>query len=201
MTTTPIATNYPTREAWLNAFVTFARPHFERVGAPLPERVRVSVGFTSQGARSNRIGECWNDTASADSYFEIFLKPSIENDARIADTLTHELVHAAVGLAAGHGKRFAAVATALGLTGRMTSTTAGTDWYLWALPILAELGAMPYGVLTGGQSSAKPKQKTYLLKVECPSCGWLARVSNKHMDHATLHCPLPDCDGELQTVD
>ena len=193
-------TIYATREQWLNAFVSFARPHFERVGTPLPERIRVSVGFTSTGKRGNRISECWTDTASADAYFEIFLKPSIETDSRMADILTHELVHAAVGIAAGHGKRFATVATALGLTGKMTATTAGTDWYLWALPILADLGAMPYGVLAGGQSTAKPKQKTYLLKVECPSCGWLARVSAKHCEHSTMHCPLPDCDGELAIV-
>lgn len=188
---------FDTRENWLNAFVDNARPHFIRVGAPLPERVRVSVGFTSTGARSNRIGECWSNAASSDGYFEIFLKPTIETDARMADILTHELVHAAVGIAAGHGKPFARVATALGLVGRMTSTTAGTDWYLWALPILSELGAMPYGAMTGGQSTAKPKQKTNLLKAECDTCGWLARVTAKHIEpHSHLSCPT-SCGGTL----
>lgn len=188
---------FDTRENWLNAFVDNARPHFVRVGAPLPERVRVSVGFTSTGARSNRIGECWSNAASSDGYFEIFLKPTIETDARMADILTHELCHAAVGLAAGHGKPFARVATALGLVGKMTSTTAGTDWYLWALPILTELGPMPYGAMTGGQSTAKPKQKTNLLKVECDTCGWLARVTAKHIEpHSSLTCPT-SCGGAL----
>lgn len=191
---------YETREAWLNAFVTLARPHFARVGAPLPEKVRVSVGFTSHGVRSNRIGECWHDAASADGHFEIFLKPTIETDARIADILTHELVHAAVGIDAGHGPKFKRVAEALGLKGKMTSTTASSEWYSWALPVLDVIGPMPYAALTDGKSTAKPKQKTNLLKVECPACGFIARVTKKHIaPHDHLNCPVPDCVGVLLT--
>ena len=191
---------YETREQWLNAFVAAARPHFERVGYPIPARVRVSVGFTSQGARSNRIGEAWHDAASADGHFEIFLKPSIETDARMCDILTHELVHAAVGIAEGHGAKFRHCATALGLGGKMTSTVATETWYRWALPILGELGPMPYAHLTNTSvlTTAKPKQATNLLKVECSACGWLARVTRKHIaPHAQLNCPVPDCVGVL----
>lgn len=189
---------YATREEWLNAFVQATRPHFERVEAPLPDKVRVSVGFTSAGGKSNRIGECWHNEASADGHFEIFLKPTIETDARIADILTHELVHAAVGIAEGHGKRFKSIAMALGLKGKMTSTVAGEEWYLWALPVLDSLGPMPYAAIHGGASTAKPKQKTNLLKVECSHCGWLARVTNKHIEpHPYLACPVPECDGML----
>lgn len=191
---------YETREAWLNAFVTLSRPHFAAVDAPLPEKVRVSVGFTSTGARSNRIGECWHDAASADGYFEIFLKPTIETDSRMADILTHELIHAAAGLDAGHGPKFKRIANALGLSGRMTSTVATAAWYTWALPILDVIGPMPYGQLTDGKSTAKPKQKTNLLKVECPACGWLARVTAKHINgHDHLNCPVPECVGVLTT--
>lgn len=191
---------YETREAWLNAFIAYARPHFERVGAPLPERVRVSVGFTSHGSRSSRIGECWQNTASADGYFEIFLKPTIETDSRMADILTHELIHAAIGIDAGHGPLFKSVATALGLTGKMTATVASSDWYVWALPILDILGPMPYGVLQDGKSTAKPKQKTNLLKCECDKCGFVARVTAKWINNAMerggdMRCPDTSCDG------
>lgn len=189
---------YETREQWLNAFVDYSRPHFERVGAPLPVRVRVSVGFTSSGKRGKAIGECWNDTASADSHFEIFLNPTIETDARICDILTHELIHAAVGIKAGHGPKFRAIATALGLGGKMTATVALADWYLWALPILDDIGPMPYAKLTAGENTGKPKQQTNLLRVECSSCGWLARVTRKHIvPHDELVCPIPSCDGHL----
>lgn len=186
------------REAWLNAFVSAARPVFMGRGFPLPERIRVSVGFTSTGARGKAIGECWSSEASEDGYFEIFIRPNANSDARIADILTHELIHAAVGLEAAHGKPFKAAMAALGLEGKATSTVAGEAWYQWALPILSDLGPMPYGQLNDGLSSAKPKQKTNLLKVECDTCGWLARVTRKHIEpHNYLACPVPDCDGHL----
>lgn len=191
-----------TREAWLNAFVSNARPVFAQAGFPLPEKVRVSVGFTSTGARGRAIGECWSAEASEDGYFEIFIRPNANSDARIADILTHELIHAAVGLDAGHSKAFKAAMKALGLEGKATSTVAGEAWYKWALPILSALGPMPYGQLNDGLSSAKPKQKTNLLKVECPDCGFLARVTRKHIEpHPYLACPVPDCEGHLQVED
>ncbi len=201
MTATPIInTDYATREQYLNAFVDMARPHFERVGYPLPERIRVSIGFTSAGKRSRAIGECWHDAASADGHFEIFIKPTVETDARICDILTHELCHAAVGLEAGHGPTFKKCAYALGLEGRATSTVAGTDWYIWALPIMEHLGAMPYAALTdGGSTSAPPKQPSYLLKGECPVCSFTMRVTRKHVDpHSHLNCPVPDCIGVIE---
>jgi hypothetical protein len=43
--------------------------------------------------------------------------------AQIAAILAHELVHAAVGIPAGHGKAFKRVALGLGLVGPMRATT------------------------------------------------------------------------------
>lgn len=196
-------TEYTTREDWLNAFIDRARPVFEAANAPLPVNVRVAVGFTSRGVKGARIGECWSDSASEDGHFEIFIKPTLDGAARICDVLSHELVHAAVGIQAGHGPAFKRVALAIGLTGKMTATTASADWYRWALPIIEELGPMPYGALsTAGFSTSRKKQKTALLKVECPACGWLARVTAKHIDgHSHLNCPVPDCVGELMVCE
>jgi hypothetical protein len=34
--------------------------------------------------------------------------------------------------------------------------------------------------------------------MECPACGFLARVTRKHIaPHPFLNCPVPDCAGEL----
>lgn len=190
---------YQTREEYLNAFIDAARPHFEAANAPLPSNVRVAVGFTSRGSRGTRIGECWASDASEDGYFEIFVSPTLADPTRVCDVLTHELVHVAVGLDKGHNMAFRRVATSLGLGGKMTATTAMAAWYSWAAPIIAKLGEMPYGALTdGGISSARPKQEAALRKLECPVCGWLARVTRKHIaPHAYLACPVPDCVGEL----
>lgn len=190
---------YATREEYLQAFIEEARPHFRRVMAELPTNVRVSVGFTSSGGRGQRIGECWSDDASEDGHFEIFIKPTVSDAARICAVLTHELAHAAVGLDKGHTATFTRVTTSLGLTGKPTEQVAGKVWYDWALPILAKLGEMPYGALSGDHSSARKKQTASLLKVECPVCGFLARVTKKHIEpHEYLSCPVPSCDGELR---
>ena len=198
-TTTETATRFDTREEWLNAFLAAARPHFERVGHPLPENVRASIGFTSGGMRGRSIGECWGTTSSADGHFEIFLRPSLNADERVADVLTHEAVHAAVGLAAKHGGAFKRCATALGLTGKMTATVAGPGWREWALPILAKLGAMP-GAPLSEFHSGKPKQGTRLIKCECDSCDFSFRTTRKHLDANPdgLDCPSRDCDGSMR---
>jgi predicted RNA-binding Zn-ribbon protein involved in translation (DUF1610 family) len=189
---------HETREEWLQAFIDAARPRFTEVNASIPPNVRVAVGFTSKGFKGTRIGECWSDVASDDGHFEIFLKPTLNDTALICATLTHELIHAAVGLDKGHKGPFARVAVSLGLGGRMTATEAQEAWYTWALPIINELGPMPYGKITGGISSARKKQTTALLKYECPMCGFLARITAKHTQGlAYLRCPSPDCDGEL----
>lgn len=189
---------YATREEYLNAFAEKARPYFEKANAPLPSNVRVSVGFTSRGMKGSRIGECWSDDASADGHFEIFIKPTMDGAASICAVLTHELVHAAVGLDKGHNQHFKRVSASLGMVGKASSEQAGETWFKWALPILHELGDMPYGALSGEHSSARKKQTAALLKVECPVCGFLARVTKKHITpHAYLNCPVPTCDGEM----
>ena len=197
-------TAHDTREAWLLAFTQAARSMFAEVGAPLPDKVRVSVGFPSKGVRSKTIGECWAADASTDGVCEIFIRPSLQSDsARVADVLTHELVHAALGHEEGHGKAFGRVARALGLEGKMTATVAGERWAAWAGPILDALGPLPGAnlgelALAGG----KKTQTTRYLKVGCTCCDWTARVTAKHLGleggvQRTLRCPVHDCDGEL----
>lgn len=198
MQTDNTSPKHATREDWLNAFITAARPIFAAVNAPLPLKVRVAIGFTSRGIRGSRIGECWSTEASEDGHYEIFIKPTLDNAARICDVLTHELIHAAVGIKAGHGPAFKRVMIALGLKGKPTATVAGEDWYRWALPIIADLGAFPYGAMTGGATADRKKQRSYLLKVQCTHCEWTARVTAKHLDpYARLRCPDVECDGEL----
>jgi len=191
---------YDTREQWLQAFIEASRERFADINAPIPPNVRVAVGFTSRGLKGSRIGECWSDVSSDDGHFEIFLKPTLTDTALVCSTLTHELIHACVGLDQGHNATFKRVATSLGLVGRMSATTPSAEWFAWALPVIESLGPMPYAAITGGLSSARKKQATALLKVECPACGFLARVTKKHIEpHAYLSCPVPDCDGELVT--
>lgn len=196
---------FKTREEWLNAFVKASRRHFKKVGAELPETVRVSIGFTSGGARAKAIGQCWSNTCSEDGAFEIFIIPQFdgsEDASRIADILTHELVHAAVGIPAGHGPEFKKVAVALGLEGKMTATVAGEKWHEWADPIVAKLGALPHARLDPGADTTKKKQTTRLIKCECEDCGFVFRASAKWALETAeeLRCPDPSCDGGVHAA-
>lgn len=190
---------YATREEYLEAFINEARPHFEAANASLPVNVRVAVGFTSHGSRGSKIGECWSSDASEDGYFEIFIKPTLADPTRVCDVLTQQLIHAAIGLNKGRGPEYKRVATSLGYGGKMKMPQAVSGWYAWAAPVISKLGDMPYGSLASdGVSSARPKQTAALLKLECPVCGWLSRVTRKHIaPHPVLECPVPACDGEL----
>ena len=184
-----------TREAWLEAFAVRSKPQFDRAGAPLPSNIRVSIGFTSTGRKGKRIGECWGEVASADGHFEIFIVPTMDSDARIADILTHELVHAAVGLAAGHGAAFKRVAVSLGLEGKMTATTAGDAWRVWAEPILRAIGPMP-GAALASFDNGKKKQSTRMVKCTCDECGMTFRTAAKWLDSVSI-CPDAACGGTV----
>ena len=135
---------HQTRESWLNAVALGLAPLFEALDAPpLPSRVRVAIGFTSAGAKGKAIGECWDNRLSADGQFEIFIRPDLAQapdamPAQIAAILAHELVHAAVGIPAGHRKAFERVALGLGLVGRCAPMLAP-----FPMPVSTRRGSRP----------------------------------------------------------
>lgn len=136
------------RESSLNRVAIGIAPLFTALGPPLPDRVRVAIGFTSAGRKGKAIGECWDNRLSADGHFEIFIRPDLAHvpdamPAQIAAILAHELVHAAVGIPAGHGRAFKRIATGLGLVGPMRATTPGDAFLAAVTPILAAAGPSP----------------------------------------------------------
>jgi len=189
--------DHDNRESWLNRVAIGMAPLFEALGAPLPSRVRVAIGFTSRGARGRAIGECWDNRCSDDGHFEIFIRPDLAHaphamPAQIAAILAHELVHAAVGIAAGHGKVFKRVAIGLGLVGKMTATTPGEAFLAAVAPILAAAGPLPHARLdTGGETTRPKKQAARLLKCECATCGYTVRTARKWLETAGAPlCPI-----------
>lgn len=149
------------RESWLNRVAAGMAPLFEALDAPLPSRVRVAIGFTSRGAKGKAIGECWDNRRSGDGHFEIFIRPDLAHapdamPAQIAAILAHELVHAAVGIAAGHGRAFKRVSVGLGLVGPMRATTPGDAFLSAIAPILAAVGPLPHGRLDTGSALLGP---------------------------------------------
>src|SRR5262245_62336759 len=113
------ATPSAERHAWLEAVVEALRVKFKSAGYTIPANIHVSIGWPKRGGGcGKRIGECWSLDASSDKHAEVFISPELQNGARIADVLAHELGHATVGHEAGHGREFKACALAIGLTGK-----------------------------------------------------------------------------------
>ena len=127
---------HPNRESWLNDVAGRLRPAFAQLGAALPDRLRIAIGFPSTGQRAKATGECWDSTASADGTFEILIRPDLaEADGvlalSVAAALAHELVHAAVGIQAGKGPAFRRVVLGIGLTGPMRATARDRRSWPW----------------------------------------------------------------------
>jgi hypothetical protein len=171
------------RESWLNRVAVGMAPLFEALDTPLPDRIRVVIGFTSRGAKGKAIGECWDNRCSGDGHFEIFIRPDLAHapdamPAQIAAILAHELVHAAVGIAAGHGKAFKRLAVGLGLVGPMRATIPGDGFFAVVVPILAAAGPLPHARLdTDGETTRPKKQTARMLKCECEACGYTVRTA------------------------
>ncbi len=177
------------RQAWIERVTNELRARFARLGYTIPAEVRASIGFASTGARSRRIGECWATEASADAHAEIFLVPTLACPVTIVATLAHELVHATVGIAAGHGRIFRDCAVAIGLEGKMTATSPNPAFTAWIREMLTRTGDYPAGALAG-LSTGRKKQVARMIKAECGECGYTVRLARKWIeDVGAPHCP------------
>ena len=207
------ANQIPNRETWLNDVAGRLRPAFAQLGAPLPERLRIAIGFPSTGRRAKATGECWDSAASADATFEILVRPDLaEADGAlalsVAVALTRELVHAAVGIQAGRGPAYRIVARGIGLTGPMRATNAGPAFLALLAPILDAAGPLPHARLQASRADATSaaqedrdgtgaplttaarKQASRHVRCACPACGYVARTARKWIDQSgPPHCP------------
>lgn len=180
------------REDWLKASTVALRAHFATHGYTVPDNVRATCGFPSRSAmaaRKRRLGECWSAEASAGAVFEVFISPIMADSIEVLAILAHELVHATVGLKAGHGNTFKRCATAIGLEGKMTSTTAGDAFKRFAKDFVARIGAYPHSELN--PRVGVKKQSTRLIKCACDECGYTVRVARTWLENAGAPiCPL-----------
>jgi hypothetical protein len=183
---------HQTREQWLEAAVVLLEPLFSKKDYKLP-KVRVSCGFPSSRAltRKRAIGECWASEAAEDKIAQIFISPLIKDSVEVLGVLTHEAVHATVGHKAKHGKVFRACAVAVGLEGKMTSTSVGKNLNQeFRVAFVPKLGQYPHATLKPTGRPTK-KQTTRMVKCECENCGYSVRTSRKWLDEAGA--PLCPC--------
>lgn len=182
---------FTTREEWLTEAMILLTPLFTEHDYKIPENVRVSCGFPSRSAfavKKQTIGQCWASTCSKDDHFEIFISPVLADEPRVLGVLVHEIVHAVVGLAAGHKKPFRLCATAVGLEGKMTATTEGEALLKRLNTLSDKLGKYPHAELGKSMTDGTKKQGTRMLKIEC-GCGYVVRTSQKWVDVGMPTCP------------
>lgn len=182
------------REKWLTKLTDKMRPLFQENGATIPEKIRLTCGWPSKKAfsqKSRTIGECWL-RGSADGTIEVFISPCVSDSAHVGAILAHELVHAAGNT--GHRGNFRKVATAIGLEGKMTATRAGPKLLDRLNALTKDLGEYPHAVLDKSMSPHK-KNGTRMIKLTCAGCGYIVRTTQKWIDTGLPVCP---CGNEME---
>ena len=184
-----------TREAWLTEAINNILPWvLDGADVEAPTQIRVSVGWPGgRGKKGNVIGQCWHKSASGDDTWEIFISPKLDNTVQILSVLTHELCHVADQNENGHRGRFKTLATAVGLTGKMTETTAGEELTGRLKALSDDLGPFPHAALAAatGSGSTTHKQATRMLKLQATGCrcDYTVRTTRKWIDEGLPSCP------------
>jgi len=203
-----------TRESWLRSATNELRPYFEKLGYVLPEKIRYAIAFTSGGKRGRIAGECWHPAASEDQHYEIIIRADIADPVEVLGILIHELCHSILPPNVKHGKEFKAVATRVGLEGKMRHAIPGPVLRDRVHALAASLGPLPHAKLNFTVASDAPKkQGTRYLKAECgAACGYTVRVTSKwamvglpvcpvNAKHGKLLCDIPGGDSDQETAE
>jgi hypothetical protein len=183
------------RQAWLEAAMAALKGRIEAAhGSPVPDTVRISSGFPKGShGKGKAIGQCWATEVSADKHNEIFISPELSKSVRIMGVIAHELVHATVGVKAGHKAPFKKLAEAIGLAGKMTATVESEAFTDWAQGVVNAIGEYPAGAMN---LLFRKKQTTRMLKCECEDCGYSVRTTRKWIEQAGP----PVCPTDMTTM-
>jgi hypothetical protein len=187
------------REDWLMAAIAELRPMFKMRGFSLPEKIRVSVGFPGSGQRPRNSQEpqCYAAINGKDGAYELFVSPFLDDEVKVLGQLTHNLIHAAVGIKSGHRAPFQNCAAAMGLEPPWIATHEGSAFKIGvARPVLANMpGPYPHARMSMADlTSAPKKQGTRLIKCQCNTCGYTTRTTTKWIiTSGAPKCPTPTC--------
>lgn len=187
------------REEWLNQVSEQqVKPLLALHVGDVGYKYRVSVGF-SKGSRGGKcgesIGQCWAPAVSADKTHEIFISPKL-GAFEAVEVLIHEHIHASAGVKAGHKGEFKRLAVAVGLTGKMTATSAGPELAAKLKAFLAAFAAYPHGVMKVDKNTPKPGSR--LVKCQCATCGYTVRTTAKWL---LVGAPLCPCSGDEMQIE
>ena len=202
-----------TREDWLlDAFEALRGWFDERAGVKLPQMVRLSAGFGYGAVAENKVilGQTWATWKAKDKINQVFVSPAVADPVEILAILVHEIVHVVDDCVHKHGKEFKKIATAVGLTKKMTEVHVTDELADFLKILVIELGDYPHTALevrrvrttvgpdgeeiTDDRGTSGPKQQgTRMIKFECLGCGWTGRSTAKWLRSPPMpeHCGQP----------
>ncbi len=183
---------HKTREAWLGAAALAMRHLFDEQGAVDYPKFRVSCGWP-KGARGKTVGQAWHPDNSGDATSELFISPVVYDPVRAMHILMHELIHAVVGNECGHKGPFRRLAKSLGLEGKMPATVPSDELADKLRHLCGKLGPYPHAELS---KLSVNKQSTRMLKVSCPNCGCILRMTAKWLEEAGV--PRCGCGADME---
>lgn len=182
-------------------------PPFEKQGYRLPWPVDIDFSFTSSGARQGPGGEFYDGAATTNGVPKINIRCDDADLHRIIRVLGHQCIHAAVGAAEGHGRKFFICAHRMQFVGtKMREAVPGPELTERVHALADSLGPFPRGALkfethdhAGVEKPPKlsadhpERQKNRQLKAEClvEECGYIARVSAMNLrEKGAPLCPV-----------
>ena len=182
-----------TREQWLTIAATILVDEIFTPATTIDTpRYRVSMTAPKTTGRSSILGQCWNNIASADLTYEIFITAALgETDSNeILAVLVHELVHAYVGIEEQHNNVFAALCRKVGLEGgqtakaknSFTATVASDALKIQLDEIISDLGHIPHAKIDAANNGIKKQSNRQLLMYCSNDCGFKFRASQKMID-------------------
>jgi hypothetical protein len=169
---------------------------------------KLVYGSGPRGVRGTCYYEAWDD-GQRHEFIEVCALGE-ESDIQLAGTTIHELAHVLAGYKAGHGSAWKRAANTLGLSraeaGGQRYQPLHFDPSVWqqinalmppsdGRPSFERRGGRgirpcPAGVGTRGGKSRGPGSGSRLLKVICPSCGYLVWSTWKWISKATPTCSI-----------
>lgn len=159
-----------------------------KANVQLPEPWYVSV----MEPAGKVIGRAW--PASHDTH-HVFVSAALIKPCDpfgVLATLTHELIHIAVGIDKKHGTVFGAAARAVGLEGKLTATFAGEELLAYLTRLDQELGGYPQ--IAPLERKLKPTKGGNRVKLVSPNIdGYYIYINPKHLeDHGAPLDPEGD---------
>lgn len=175
------------REDWLREVASAMKGWFDELGFPLPSFV-VRTGFPAVGRRSPNITDSWTQDNGVS--YVILVRPDRSEAEDVAAAIAFQMCRIAVGERDQHGYLFRHLAISLGLKGSKHESPPGALFKEITKNILDQAGPLPSPEILQIDTDKAPGQTSRMIKVSCPECGYVARVSRKWLaEVGPPHCP------------